>query len=182
MRTGNDWRMTADRPGQTGCRWIVYGVCFLCLGAWAGCADPETEQSLQQTDSALADSSDAGAGPAEGLPVSADTTAPRTPFGSLADQEPTEAELRTYPLRIVNRFSSRVLVYASAGAGRVVLDTVPAQDSVRIDVQVRAEHVLLEVTDPSGRSLLQHDLALIPDTLNRWVAAPQSGAARTGSL
>ena len=168
--------------------WRARGACLFGLIAWTGCADTNTESVAQQADLQQADLEQAGLeqGDLEQLdPEQADTlpaAPPQNLFRSSTGEEPAEVELRTYSLRIVNHFPSDVLVYASAGAGRVVLDTVPERDSVRIDVQVRAERLLLEVTDRAGQSLLVHDLALLPDTLNRWVAAPGPEEVRTGRL
>ena len=139
----------------------MHGAWFLAAAGWLACgqAEPATEEE----------------------PVM-DTATDTMPAENVREEGAVAPELRAYPLRIVNHFSAQIVVWASAGAQRVVLDTVPARDSARIDVQVRAQRILLEVTDASGRPLLQHDLALLPDTLTRWVAEPEPGEARTGRL
>jgi hypothetical protein len=61
-----------------------------------------------------------------------------------------------------------LLVYASAGAGRVTLDTVPGRDSVRVNVQVRARSLSLDAEDADGRTIGSTILELAPASSNRW--------------
>ena len=156
---------------------MAHGLGCLAAAAWMACGGAGSDRGEEQVaelaaDSLLTEEASAGAAaePVAGLP------------DSLPAAGTVETELRTYPLRIVNRFSTEIMVWASAGAQRVVLDTLAAHDSVRVDIQVRAQRVLMEVTDASGRPLLQHDLSLLADTVTRWVAEPARGEARTGRL
>lgn len=58
-----------------------------------------------------------------------------------------------YPFRIVNPRVYTVIVFASAGAGEVVLDTVAAGDSVRIEVRVGSDPLKLRAVDLDGNEL-----------------------------
>ncbi len=82
---------------------------------------------------------------------------------------PGEGPLREYRLLLVNALDVDAHVFAAAGAGSVVLDTVPRLDSVRVNILVRADIVRLEARDDEGMLMRETDLALAPDTLNRWI-------------
>lgn len=58
-----------------------------------------------------------------------------------------------YPFRLVNPRVYPVIVYASAGAGEVLLDTVVAGDSVRIEVRVGSDPLKLRAVDLDGNEL-----------------------------
>lgn len=58
-----------------------------------------------------------------------------------------------YPFKLVNSRVYPVLVYASAGAGEVMLDTVGAADSVRIEVLLASEPLKLRAVDLEGNEL-----------------------------
>jgi len=79
-----------------------------------------------------------------------------------------EGELREYRLLLVNRLRRPAYVFASAQAGRVALDTVPTSDSAFVDIQVRADEVLLEAEDDAGRVVSSVSIELVPAGLNRW--------------
>lgn len=66
-----------------------------------------------------------------------------------------------------------VVVFASAGAEEVVLDTVVAADSVRVDVRVRADTLILRAVrlpsgDAQGRELSRRVVELTGDSAVRW--------------
>lgn len=82
---------------------------------------------------------------------------------------PGEGPLREYRLLLVNALDVDAHVFAAAGAGNVVLDTVPRLDSARVNIRVRADIVRLEARDDEGMLMRETDLALAPDTLNRWI-------------
>ena len=82
---------------------------------------------------------------------------------------PGEGPTREYRILLVNPLETDAHVFAAAGAGSVVLDTVPRRDSVRVNIRVRAGLVRLEARDAGGLVLAEIDLALARDTLNRWV-------------
>lgn len=84
----------------------------------------------------------------------------------------------TYALRLVNPSEDTIMVLASAGAARVVLDTLPAGDSVRLNVRLRSDVILLEGSDLRGGRVGSTELLLEPDSLNRWEALPAPGGAR----
>ncbi|MDX1577787.1 MAG: hypothetical protein R3266_04855, partial [Gemmatimonadota bacterium] len=87
---------------------------------------------------------------------------------------PGEGEPRVYRLRLVNRLAGPATVFASAGARRVVLDTVPAGDSLLVDIRLRADRVDLEAEDDRGRRVAAAGLDLVGDDVNRWVIAAVS--------
>lgn len=68
----------------------------------------------------------------------------------------------SYSFRLVNPRVYEIVVYASAGAGEVVLDTVSAGDSVRIEVRVGSDPLKLRAVDLDGNELGSEFLAL-PD-------------------
>lgn len=163
---------------------------FVAL-AWA-CGGPPGEEdagaSSAEGSAAVAEAGGAETGAAGGEPAT-DTarvqgTGPAA-AGS-ADGRETGAEeplveepprLRTYRVRLVNPSDTAALVYASAGAEAVLLDTVPPRDSVRVDVEVRAERLQLEATDASGEPRGSGELELDPDVVVRWEVPPPSEAA-----
>jgi len=78
-----------------------------------------------------------------------------------------------YPFRIVNPRVYTVIVFASAGAGEVVLDTVAAGDSVRIELRVGSDPLKLRAVDLDGNELGSEFLDL-PDMAN--AASPPDSA------
>ena len=126
------------------CRWghVLFGLAWLA----AACAPAD-------------DTSDSSGVPPDSTP-SADAAA----VAPLPGEGPT----REYRILLVNPLDVDAYVSAAAGAGSVVLDTVPRRDSVRVNVRVRADLVRLEARDAEGILLASTDLALAGDTLNRW--------------
>jgi hypothetical protein len=84
---------------------------------------------------------------------------------------PGEGAPRQYRLRLVNLLEREAFVFASAGAGRVAVDTVPGADSTLVDLRLRADHVTLEARDPSGSVVKSEELELDPSAINRWEIA-----------
>lgn len=80
----------------------------------------------------------------------------------------------SYPFRLVNPRVYSIVVYASAGAGEVLLDTVAARDSVRIEVRVGSDPLKLRAVDLDGNELGSEFLAL-PDL--ETASSPQDSAA-----
>lgn len=76
----------------------------------------------------------------------------------------------TYRLRLVNPGRRFVVVYADGGADRVVLDTVPGGDSVRVNLRIRTDRVRLEA-EADGTVLGAGEVRLFPDSIVRWVAS-----------
>lgn len=70
-------------------------------------------------------------------------------------------------LRIVNPGEDDVVVYASAGAGRVGLDTVAAGDSAEVNVESRAPRVGLHAM-AGGRRVGSDSLDLTAAGTARW--------------
>jgi hypothetical protein len=110
-------------------------------------------------------------------PVAGDSLAPGGPEASEPDGPPPlptlpgEGEARDYRIQLVNLLEREALVFASAGAGRVALDTVPGTDSTLVDIRLRADRVLLEARDRSGRVLKTETLDLDGTAVNRWEIA-----------
>ncbi len=94
---------------------------------------------------------------------------------------PGEGEPREYRLLLVNRADRAAHVFASAGAARVVLDTVPGADSVLVDIRLRADHVDLEAEDDTGRVLSTTSIDLVQTVINRWEILAE-GAGRVAVL
>lgn len=136
----------------------MLALCVLLVGG-PGCDTTGQEQrgegSTATTDSAPAADSSAGA------VLTPPGPPPLPPL-------PGEGELRDFRLQLVNTAPGRVVVYASAGAARVVLDTVPGRDSTLVNLRVRAERVDLVAADEAGREIAGGALELLPDLLNRW--------------
>lgn len=129
------------------------GVLFV-LG---GCASAEP---VEQNDT-MADSIEVAAAPEP------DPNAPNLPL--LLGEGPT----RDFQLVLINP-SDRVLsVSARAGSTEVVLDTVPAGDSTRVDIRVRADRLDLVARDASGAEVTREEVELDSDSLNRWIAEPR---------
>jgi hypothetical protein len=61
--------------------------------------------------------------------------------------------VRLYPLRLVNPRFYPIVVFASAGAREVLLDTVAAMDSSWLNVQVAAGLLRLRAVDLEGNEL-----------------------------
>lgn len=148
--------VTADAPGAADATAPDSG------GAPAGVADADRLPSGAGADGSdsIAPAPSAGAG--------------EPPFPPL----PGEGEPRIYRLLLVNALESEATVYASAGARRVVLDTVPARDSVRVDIRMRADEVDLEARDPRGYALAETTLELAAAGPNRWVIDRRREAVR----
>ncbi len=71
-----------------------------------------------------------------------------------ADSAATVPEgVPAYPFKLVNPRVYAVIVYASAGAGEVLLDTVAAGDSTQIDVRVGSDPLKLRAVDLDGNEL-----------------------------
>ncbi len=131
--------------------------------------------------------SEAAGGPERGgpdEPGGLDTAGGPEPSGGAAVPEipilvpERPPELRTYRLLLVNPRPIRAVVYADAGADRVLLDTISRFDSSRVNVQVRAFRIRLMATDRFGERLGIVSLDLSPDSLNRWrvPAGPDRGS------
>ena len=98
---------------------------------------------------------------------------------------PGEGEPRGYRLLLVNRLEGDAYVFASAGAARVALDTVPRADSLFVDIRLRADQVDLEAEDRSGRVVSATSLDLVRARVNRWEMTPDTSphvASRCGAV
>jgi len=94
---------------------------------------------------------------------------------------PGEGDLREFNLLLVNRLGRDVTVFASAGAARVVLDTVRRSDSVYVDIRLRSDHVDLEAEDDTGEVVTTTSIDLVGATINRWeMVAPRGDRAALG--
>lgn len=88
---------------------------------------------------------------------------------------PGEGAPREFRLLLVNPHEHEARVFASAGAARVALDTVPARDSTRVDVRVRSDRIVLEAEDAGGARIGSIELDLAPGRTNRWEIGPPPG-------
>lgn len=74
------------------------------------------------------------------------------PFSVYGVQGPSgvRATNATTPVWLVNRHGAAIVVSADAGAGQVVLDTIPAEDSVLVRIETRADSVRLDARRTTG--------------------------------
>lgn len=158
-------------------------VAVLAIAAWAGCGGQGTERpDAAESDEAeavlerLAEDTapEVGTGdPATGEearrtgPDPASHTAPEIPGATPLPGE-QEEELRRYRLLLVNGTEVDAVVFASAGADRVVLDTVLQGDSIRVDVEVRSRWLRLEASDDRGVELGGEEVEPGDEGVFRW--------------
>jgi hypothetical protein len=100
-----------------------------------------------------------------------------SPFDASPEGDPFpdlvgEGQLLSYELSLVNRTEADLIIHASAGADRVVLDTVPGHDSTRVNLQIRARRITLEAEDGAGHTAGFDVLELVPAGQNRWEIRP----------
>lgn len=121
---------------------------LLAAGLWlALCAEragtPEgADDAGRETAAASGSGSASGSAPDADGEAGADGASP--PAGADA------RVLRTHRLRVVNWAPDPALLYGSAGAREVLLDTVPGADSARLELRIRADSVVLRATSPYG--------------------------------
>lgn len=148
---------------------------LLALGCSGGDGEAAGEGGTPADSPATARGEAAAAAPGAGEPREPEAEVP-----DIAILDPDRpAEARTYRLLLVNPRPIRVLVHADAGAARVLLDTVPRLDSLRVDVRVRAVRLRLTATDRFGERLGAASLELVPDSLNRWEVPAGSGGGES---
>ena len=142
---------------------VVMGVLGACdAGGDATDRDPENE-ALDAHAAAAAVAADSGRGDEE------------VPGGLL----PGEGPPRRYRLLLLNPLDIPAFVFVAAGGEGVALDTVPARDSARVDIRVRADVVVLEARDSSGVLLDRAHSRMEVDRVNRWEIAPAPGGRVT---
>ncbi|MFV1988216.1 MAG: hypothetical protein ACC682_13105 [Gemmatimonadota bacterium] len=94
---------------------------------------------------------------------------------------PGEGDLREFNLLLVNRLGRDATVFASAGAARVVLDTVMRSDSVYVDIRLRSDQVHLEAEDDTGEVVTSTSIDLVGAGINRWeMVAPRRDRTALG--
>ena len=89
------------------------------------------------------------------------------PFRVFALEEPIDADTTKMflPLWLVNRSDEELSVEASAGAGSVVLDTVPARDSVLVRLETRATEISLSGRTIGGGMMGEATVPVTEDTV-----------------
>lgn len=147
---------------------LLMALVALACGDPADRSDPPGDEMALAADSIAAD------------PLAPDSSASEPDGPPALPTLPGEGDPREYRLRLVNLLEREAFVFASAGAARVALDTVPGADSTLVDIRLRADHVLLEARDRAGRVLKSETLDLDVSTVNRWEIAV-SDAARIAS-
>jgi hypothetical protein len=153
--------MLRNREGdENGNEMMRLCVSLLAISGFLGLTGcgVESEEPLEEPTVGIADTAAAPA----------DVALDSLPFPELQG----ESELRTYELSLVNRTEAELIVHASAGAGRVVLDTVPGRDSTRVNVEIQARRVTLEAEDVAGRTVRSDTVDLVPAGPNRWEIQP----------
>lgn len=165
------------RTKRRGCPLLLGALCVA-----AACGGPRSEDA-GEADAASGDTAAATApvGAADTGEATGADEAPAGPGDTASAGATTlpplagEGEPRRYRLLIVNRGVEAIHVHASAGAGRVVLDTIPGRDSARVDIRVRADRIRLEAEDAAGIPVARIELDLRSAGLNRW-EVPASGS------
>ena len=151
-------------------RAVLASLCLVPgLVAATGCG-PAAEDAAEAPAASATDMAIGGIDAAIGG-IDAASPQETTPFPDLDG----ESVIRTYELWLVNRMRTDLFVHASAGADRVMLDTVPGRDSVRVNVRVRGRKVRLDAEDPSGRTVRSATLELAPAVLSRWEIVESGG-------
>ena len=168
--------MTARRGGAGLSAMVAAGALGVgVLGACGPAADATDRDFLDEASAApgeaMAASEATAAGDAAAAAEAAAAADSEVPGGLL----PGEGPPRRYRLLLGNSLDVPAFVFAAAGVEGVALDTVPARDSARVDVRVRADMVVLEARDSSGVLLDRAQLPMEVDRLNRWEIA---GASR----
>ena len=80
---------------------------------------------------------------------------------------PPAPRLDTVQLLLINRHQVPLVVFADGGAGEVLLDTVAATDSARVNVIIAADSVSLRAVGPDGTSGSPERVGLGGDS-TRW--------------
>ncbi len=111
------------------------------------------------------------AGVTDSASVGREEGAPASNSAGQMDADADTGAARLYPLRLVNPRFYPIVVLASAGAREVLLDTVAARDSSRLNVQVAAGLLRLRAVDLEGNELGV-------TVLSTWRDDPPGGAAR----
>lgn len=139
------------RPGVGSLRLGL--ILALGAGACAG-AEPGSEAAPIDTSTIAVADSQPTAPEAEG------------PFRGFDIDRSAESRIeRTVALRLRNDGSEDAVVYADAGAGEVLLDTVAAGRWSRVDLVSFGSIVTLRSARASGESTHQLDLAAVPDSI-----------------
>jgi len=101
-----------------------------------------------------------GSGTAVDPELSANTEDPFHMFG-LASASDVDATVDTTSVWLINEGPTALVVTAEAGAESVVIDTIPAADSVRVRIATRGSWVRLSATtaegEPVGTTSLRAD-------------------------
>jgi hypothetical protein len=78
---------------------------------------------------------------------------------------------REVALRLVNEGLEDVLVFADAGAGEVMVDSISAGDWTRVDLVTRAQAVTLKSTDLRGRILRRVEITVGLDSVRQVIVS-----------
>ena len=116
--------------------------------ALAACGGVSREEGVPASDSAGGGSSREAAVPAGDAAGQMDADA-----AGQMDADADTGGVWLYPLRLVNPRFYPIVVFASARAREVLLDTVAARDSSRLNVQVAAGLLRLRAVDLEGNEL-----------------------------
>lgn len=164
-------------------RTALLAALLACLPA-VGCGADGPEASRDgghEAPAAAGDGVDTASAGDRGEAGAPEETAPTSPPEVPVLEPETPGELRTYRILLVNPRPIRAVVYADAGAERVLLDTVPRRDSSRVNVEVRATRFRLIAIDGWGERLGAEEVEPPPDSLFRWEVPAASGGEAGGS-
>jgi hypothetical protein len=131
---------------------------LLLIGAGGcGARGEDSEQTVADTTTTPVPARDEAVAPR-------DSGAARGPDVVASDEDPfavyglgSTSDVRTTneitPAWLVNGMDAAIVVKGEAGAGQVVLDTIPAADSILVRIETRADSVRLEALTITGRTV-----------------------------
>lgn len=130
----------------------------------AGCADSESEPPVETA----VDTSLTGSLTERPSPELDDSLDPLFGFDLDAPAAGTSEQHRL-ALRLRNDGEEDALVFADAGAGEVLVDSVAAGSWTRVDILTRASRVVLRSATPAGRNLRRIEIETELDMLREVV-------------
>jgi hypothetical protein len=158
-------------------------VLFLAAGLAAACGgseDPADSSRARAADGGgdAAVESTGGIAPDTAAVVVPDTDSAADPFaGFELDSGPAANPVdRRISLLLRNHDARTAIVYADAGAGEVLLDSVAPGSEARVDILSRAGTIELRSVTPEGELLRATEVSPGPDTIVDVIVGPAPSA------